>query len=337
MTDDLQPLAVDEGIDRFLRHHESGVGESTMANARTRLGHFKEWTEEVGLENLNNLTGRDLSDFVAWRRGDIAPITLQKQLSTVRQALRYWADIEGVTDGLAEKLHAPELPDGAEAKDVHLESPRASRILEYLDRYDYASRRHVVISILWRTGMRRSALRSLDLDDLRPDDHAVVLEHRPETGTKLKNHDAGERWVYLGPRWFQIIEDYVDKHRIDATDDYGRESLITTQYGRPTGDTIYTWVNRVTQPCEYGLECPHDRDPKTCEAATTDGYPSRCPSARSPHAVRRGSITHHLNHGTSPEVASERMDVSLDVLYQHYDARDEREKMDVRKDNLPDT
>ena len=252
-----------------------------------------------------------LSDFVAWRRGDVAPITLQKQLSTVRQALRYWADIEGVTDGLAEKLHAPELPDGAEVRDVHLESHRASRILEHLDRYDYASRRHVVISILWRTGMRRSALRSLDLDDLRPDDHAVVLEHRPETGTKLKNHHAGERWVYLGPRWFQIIEDYVDKHRIDATDDYGRESLITTQYGRPIGDTIYTWANRVTQPCEYGLDCPHDHDPKTCEAATTDGYPSRCPSARSPHAIRRGSITHHLNHGTSPKIASERMDVSL--------------------------
>ena len=85
-----------------------------MANARTRLRHFKEWTEEADIENLNELTGRDLADFVAWRRDDIKAITLQKQLSTVRQALRYWADIEGVTEGLAEKLHAPELPDGAE-------------------------------------------------------------------------------------------------------------------------------------------------------------------------------------------------------------------------------
>lgn len=336
MSDDLQPLGVQEGIDTFLQHHESGVVESTMANARTRLRHFKDWTDHADIDDLNELTGRHLADFVAHRRGDVAPVTLQKQLSTVRQALRYWADIEGVSEGLAEKLHAPELPDGSEARDVHLKSPRANRILRYLDNYAYASRRHVVIALLWRTGMRRSALRSIDLDDLRPSEHALVLEHRPDTGSKLKNHDDGERWVYLGPRWYQIVDDYVDKHRIDITDDYGREPLLTTHHGRPTGDTIYNWVNRGTQPCEYGRDCPHDRDPQTCEATSTDGYPSRCPSARSPHAIRRGSITHHLNHGTSPEVASERMDVSLEILYQHYDARSEREKMDVRKDNLPD-
>jgi site-specific recombinase XerD len=334
--DNLQPLHVEEGIDRFLRHHESSVGESTMANARTRLRHFKEWAEEVDIENLNELTGRDLADFVAWRRGDIAPVTLQKQLSTVRMALRYWADIEGVTEGLAEKLHSPELPDGSEARDIHLENQHATETLEYLDRYAYASRRHVVISLLWRTGMRRSALRSIDLDDLRPEEHAIVLEHRPETGTILKNHEDGERWVYLGPRWYQIVDDYVDKNRIDVTDDHGRDPLITTRYGRPTGDTIYIWVNMATQPCEYGRDCPHDRDPNTCEANSTDGYPSRCPSSRSPHGIRRGSITHHLTHGTSPEVASERMDVSLEILYKHYDARDEREKMGVRKDDLPD-
>ena len=183
--------------------------------------------------------------------------------------------------------------------------------------------------------MRRSALRSIDLDDLRPNDYALILEHRPDTGTVLKNHDDGERWVYLGPRWYQIVDDYVEKHRIDVTDDYGREPLITSMYGRPTGDTIYKWVNVATQPCQYGRECPHDRDPNTCKATTT-GYSSQCPSARSPHAIRRGSITHHLMYGTSPEVASERMDVSLEILYKHYDARDEQSKMDVRKYNLPD-
>lgn len=331
--DDLQPLAPEEGVERFLRHREPSVRKSTLQNANTRLNFFLEWCEERGIDNLNGLTGRDLADYVAWRRQDIAAITLQKQLSSVRQALRFWADIEAVPNGLAEKVHAPELPDGAESKDVHLKADRAEAILSYLDRYEFASRRHVIMAVLWRTGMRRGAIRALDLQDLRPDDHAVVVKHRPETGTALKNGESGERWVYLGPQWFSIIEEYTTANRHDKTDDYGREPLITTQNGRPTGDTIYKIVNRATHPCEY-RECPHDRDPETCEARGHDGVVSKCPSAKSPHALRRGAITNHLNEDVSPEVVSERMDVSLEVLYEHYDARSPREKMDVRKRQL---
>ncbi|MBP2251178.1 site-specific recombinase XerD [Halarchaeum solikamskense] len=329
MSDDLQPLPPHEGVRRFLDHRKPSVRDSTLQNARTRLNWFLSWCDERDITNLNDLTGRALSDMVAWRREDIKAITLQKQLSTIRTALRYWADIEGVPEGLAEKLHAPELPDGAESRDVHLEADRAETMLEYLDRYQYASRRHVVMALLWRTGMRRSALRSLDVDDLRPDEHAIVLEHRIDDGTRLKNGESGERWVYLGPEWFQIVADYVADVRFEKTDDEGRRPLITSRYGRPTGDTIYTWVNEATQPCQYGEPCPHDRDPATCEART--GYPSKCPSSRSPHGIRRGSITAHLNDGVAPEATSERMDVSLDVLYEHYDVRTEREKMEVRK------
>ena len=340
VSDDLEPLSPEEGIERFLRHREPSVRESTMRNARTRLRFFREWCEEREIENLNTLTGRDLADFVAWRRGDVAAVTLQKQLSTIREALRFWADIEGAHDGLAEKVHSIELPDGAASRTVHLDAERAHDILDYLGEHHYASRDHVVMVILWRTAMRRSALRAIDVDDLQPEDHAIELKNRPDTGTKLKNGDNGERWVYLGPTWFNPIEDYLDNpDRYDVTDEHGREPLITTPNGRPTGDSIYTWVNWLTHPCKIG-GCPHDRDPSdtsTCDALGTYGSPSKCPSAVGPHAVRRGSITYHLNRNVTPELVSERCDVSLDVLYEHYDVRTNREKMEVRKDRLEDS
>jgi site-specific recombinase XerD len=333
MSDDLEPLAPETGIERFLEHYRPGVRESTFRKAKSRLSFFRDWLDEREIENLNTLTGRDLSDFVAWRRGhDIAAITLQKNLGTIREALRYWADIEAVTDGLAEKVHSPELPDGSASRDEHLDADRAEAILEYLDRFEYASRRHAVLSLLWRTGMRRSALRSLDLRDLRPDENAVVLQHRPETDTKLKNGEHGERWVFLGPIWYQVVDDWVAANRHDVADDHGRDPLITTKEGRASATSIYDWVNHVTQPCEIG-DCPHGRDPKDCEAREPKAW-SKCPSARSPHPVRRGAITHHLNESVSPDTVSERMDVSLEVLYKHYDARTPREKMAVRKGNL---
>jgi len=334
---DLEPLTPEDGVDRFLRHREPSVRESTLQNANTRLNYFLDWCEEREIEDLNTLSGRDMADFVAWRRGDIAPITLQKQLSTIRQACRWWADIDAVEEGLAEKVHAPELPDGAESRDVHLDPGRAEAALAYFEQYQYASKEHALIALMWRTGMRRGAVRSLDVDDLEPDDHAVRVEHRIDEGTKLKNGEAGERWVYLGPKWFQILDDYVNNpDRPKGTDEYGRRPLFTKEDGgRPSAQTIYKWLMRALHPCTYA-ECPHDRTPETCEARGRSANVAACPSSRSPHAVRRGAITHHLTEDTPPETVSERMDVSLDVLYQHYDARTEREKMDVRTDHLPE-
>ncbi|MEA5406294.1 site-specific integrase [Haloarculaceae archaeon H-GB2-1] len=135
MTDDLEPLSPQEGIESFLRHREVSVRQSTLYNSKTRLNFFRAWCAEREIENLNELTGRDLADFVSWRQRDVKPITLQKQVSTIRMFLRWAADIEAVTEGLAEKVHAPELPDGSEAKDVHITQEHADELLRYLMRY----------------------------------------------------------------------------------------------------------------------------------------------------------------------------------------------------------
>jgi hypothetical protein len=139
--------------------------------------------------------------------------------------------------------------------------------------------------------------------------------------------------VYLGPVWYSVVDDYLSNpDRFDVEDDYGREPLITSQYGRPCRSTFTKWLYRMTQPCVIG-ECPHGVDPDECEARKRGGE-GKCPSSVGPHAVRRGATTSHLARGVPPEVASERMNVSLDVLYEHYDVRIEQEKMEVRKEAL---
>ncbi|WP_256288808.1 tyrosine-type recombinase/integrase [Halobellus inordinatus] len=335
LREHLEPLSPQEGVERFLEHREPNVAESTFQNNQTTLEQFLAWCHDEEIENLNELSGRKLADFVHHRRQEVKPISLQKELSAIRVALEFWADIDAVEPGLRERVHAPDVPDGAEARDVKVDSAVAESILEYLDRYRFATREHVVLSLWWKTGIRLGAMRGLDVDDLREEDHAIAVHHRPESGTPLKNGSQGERWVWVGERLFELIEEYVDVHRIDVRDDRGREPLFTTRQGRVSDSTLRDISYRWTQPCRWD-ECPHDREPENCEAVGTPNTPSKCPSARSPHGWRRGSITDHLARGVSPEIVSERMNVSLEVLYRHYDARRQDEKMAVRREHLQD-
>jgi hypothetical protein len=54
----------------------------------------------------------------------------------------------------------------------------------------------------------------------------------------------------------------------------------------------------------------------------------------SPHAIRRGSITHSLNSEIPENAVSDRANVSKAVLEQHYDRRTKREKMEQRRECL---
>jgi hypothetical protein len=85
-----------------------------------------------------------------------------------------------------------------------------------------------------------------------------------------------------------------------------------------------------TRLCVYEKEYPHDRDPESCEATETENAYS-CPSIVSPHAFRRGSITHHLNSDVPKTGVSDRANVSQEVLDQHYDQRSKRYKVQRRR------
>jgi integrase len=227
----------------------------------------------------------------------------------------------------------PVLKKQEERSDTILNGEDADKILSYLRRFKYASRPHVILEILWQTGIRLGSFRALDVDDFDSENEALVVEHRPETETPLKNGQEGERYIALKAETCRVIGDWVNHNRHNVTDDYGREPLLTTKHGRMQKSSVRDIVYSVTRPCFYGDECPVGRDPEDCEA-TDYGHYSKCPENVSPHDVRRGSITHHLTEDVPETVVSDRMNVGMDVLDQHYDKRDEQVKMEQRRTYL---
>lgn len=179
--------------------------------------------------------------------------------------------------------------------------------------------------------MRLGGVRALDLQDCDLDDEkpGLDLRHRPDTGTPLKNDFDGERFVRIGRDLANVLLDWIDGLRPAVQDDHGRAPLVTTRYGRASAHCIRDAFYRWSRPCQIGLECPHDEDPDTCEAAT-GGPMSRCPSARSPHDVRKARVTQYRDDDTPRGVVSDRLDASEDVLDKHYDRASRREKAERR-------
>lgn len=222
------------------------------------------------------------------------------------------------------------------------EADRSLAILDYLEHAQPGSRDHIIFLLLWKTGARTGAIRGLDLRDVdldgthpRVNGPAVHFVHRPDTGTPLKNQQKGSRWNRISERTARYIADYIDYHRDDVTDDFDREPLITTEYGRPAGNTLRTTLYRVTRPCWRGEACPHDRDIDECEATHLDKA-SKCPSSRSPHDLRSGRVTYYRREDVPRQVVQDRLNASEDILDRHYDRRSDREQAEQRSDYLPD-
>lgn len=81
-------------------------------------------------------------------------------------------------------------------------------------------------------------------------------------------------------------------------------------------------------------ECPHDRDIDECEAVGQYNSASKCPSSRSPHALRRGAATKNLNDGMPEEMTSDRMDMSPEVLREHYNQQSQEDKRNLQRQFL---
>lgn len=336
---DLEEIGPEEAVDRYLRTRKDEITPSTADDYRTSLESFVEYCDEHGVNNLNNLKGRTINDYEHWRKYDstnnveqLATKTMRDELYLLKDFLKFLERIEGVDQGTAKKVEPPEIDAEEGVRDVELKIEYLNEVVQYLSRYEYAKRTHLVIKIAKETGRRLGGIHSLDLCDACTDvaEPYLHFRHHDDGNTRLKNGKRGEGKVNISRDLADVIEDYVENHRVDTSDD-GQEPLLTTANGRLSKSTIRRYFYKWTRPCHIGQECPVGRDPEDCEAACDRNKASQCPESEAPHAARHGYITHRRRQGAPTEVLSEQCDMSEEVLKKFYDERSEEEKRKLRR------
>lgn len=361
--DDLDSVEPREAFELWMQQQE--MAESTAQSYRYRVRPFLQFCEERSIDDLSELTTRLIKEFEAQRWGaDLQRNTLNNQFGTLRQWLQYCRELNAVSEAVVTALDVPDLSKDDRVNTEKLITDRAQEILDQLDTYRYASREHVLMLLLWRTTARIGTIRSLDLNDVFLDDddqqrlraelesegyapHVVenILDeaslpflyprHREDSGTPLKNKHGGSRVINIADWVADVLRDYIRVNRADASDEWGRKPLLTSQKGdgRLSKSAMRNWIYILTQPCEFGGPCPHDRDPETCEARE-HGHGSKCPSSRSPHKIRTGAITHHRDRGWPVPDLSQKANTSEELIEGVYDQPEQLVRGASRREHL---
>ncbi|MCG1001911.1 MULTISPECIES: site-specific integrase [Halobacterium] len=330
-----------EAIRRYFRSLRGELQDATIKTHRYALAFFSQWCDQNEIEFVCELDGFDLEDYHQWRRLDatekvdsLSRQTDKSQMDILRSFIGFCESNHMVREGLSDKVPSPDT-NNKNSRVQALDEERAEEILDWLETYEYASVEHVCWALLWSTGMRLGAARSIDLRDYHPEEDVprVELRHRPDTDTPLKQQNDSERSIFLTDDLCAVIDDYLENRRPDVTDDHGREPLLASTHGRIAASTIRKYVYKWSRPCQIGKECPHGEDMADCDSLPADKA-SQCPSSVPPHALRRGYITDELKQEVPKDVLADRCDLSKPVLVKHYDKRSEDEKMKVRRQRI---
>lgn len=358
--EELNSLSPAEGIDRFREYKQEKVAESTMERYHTKLDYIETFlTDVLEVDDLTDLTPEQTTQFENWRReestgGDpLAPKTVKDDMHLYQGFLERMVKLNAVPADAYEIVEIPELDTGDGVDKTTLDPTRADNILTYLERFEYATLPHVTNLLLIKVGRRGCDIRAPDVSDYTPVEESsgegatLAFKHRPETGTPLKENEKHEAEIELQPESAQIIEDFLEYHRPDVVDEYGRKPLLATDNGRIGKSTIRDHAYKWTSPCASGRSLPenveeylpdgeHDHNPATCPASSNVKDASKCSLSRPPKDIRSGYITAKLNAGASYEAVGYRVGATKRVLKKHYDHPDLDEERARHRDEIKD-
>lgn len=257
-------------------------------------------------------------------------------MDTLKDLLKYCARIGVVNEDLPEKVEPPAVSKEDNVSKTIRPTDRAKALLNYYDSTPEVrhTRAHAVLASAWYVSARKGAFIGFDLESYDSEEQYFEFLHKPEHELPLKNGYDGERIVGLPEELCETLDSYLENDRYEKYDEYGRRPLFTSQRGRASTSGFSGWMYLATVLCLHSPR-PHGNYPETCNYLSYT-HASKCPSSRSPHPVRRGSITWHRNRGWPLDELARRANTSVRVLKMHYDQPDRFEEMQKRRSQFLD-
>jgi len=158
-----------------------------------------EFVDAHDVQKWNELDGRQIRSFVAWRhRQGIGGRSLQRNLSAARAFYRYLMS-EGVArHNPAEGVQAPKSPRKLPKL---LDVDQAAQLLEIHDKDPLAIRDKAILELMYSSGLRLSELVMLDLDSLDLVDAVVTVTGK---GKKTRSVPVGKHAREAIKQWLKI-------------------------------------------------------------------------------------------------------------------------------------
>lgn len=321
----------------FFKAKKGTVRDSTYRCYKHPTEQFIDYLETNGIDSMRDVDGFLIETWKNELKDRVKLVTVRNYVTRIRVFIKWCEASNVVESGLYDAIIVPDVPEEQARSTEVVTAEQSERISTRLMTYEYGTRKHAMWELQWHVGCRVGGLVSLDLTDFSPGDAAgpvLRFRNRAESDTTLKNGRKSERDVSLSDDVAGVLEDYIKMHRRDVRDDHERRPLFTTRNGRVHRNRWYKHVVGLTRPCKHSDRCPEGRQIATCDAAEYKKNSHDCPFTVGTHAIRRGSITNHLNRGWPMEKVSERCDVTIEVLEKHYDARTLEDKRSNRRKYL---
>jgi len=185
-------------IDLFLGTLQH-LSEHTRKSYQRDLVVLLEFVKAQEVRQWNELDGRQIRSFVAWRhRQGIGGRSLQRNLSAIRSFYRYLIGEGLAQHNPAEGVQAPKSPKNLPKL---LDVDQAAQLLEIDDKDPLAIRDKAILELMYSSGLRLSELVMLNIDSLDLADAMVTVVGK---GKKTRAVPIGEQARKAIKQWLKI-------------------------------------------------------------------------------------------------------------------------------------